>query len=254
MFREYSSIKIVNPIAKNNLVKLLGNQRLNISLSLPEYDEAEINVLSDYLILENREENKQSISLVYRSQIPQSLTHLDLFLGELYITSGQIESSLCVVQESPHALNNSLISVVNPNGHTCRIEHFQNLAVMFFKKNIDDYVISHGNYIKFCSQATHHSAYAQSFFFKLDEETLKNIHELPRGRYDSGNIVFKGKDAEYKLNLILNWKAKKASPRNRKIQPTVNIRSRKNVYYNNVYFKRLDDNIEKNCNVIVTGE
>ena len=253
MIREYSSIKIVNPVAKNNLVKLLGNQRLNVSLSLPEYDEAEINVLSDYLILEKREVNKQLLSLVYRSQVPKALTHLDLFLGELYITSGPIEASLCVLQESPHALNNGLISVVNPNGHTCRVEHFQNLAVMFLQKNIENYVISHGNYIKFCEQAMHSSSFAQSFFFGLDEETLKNLHDLPRGKYDSGNIVFKSKGGEYKLNLILNWKAKKIT--SRKMQGAiVNIKPRKNVRYNTVSFKKLDGDIEKDCKVVTIGE
>jgi hypothetical protein len=254
MLREYAAIKIANPITKNNLVRLSGNQKLNISLSLPEYDEAEINVLSDFLILESREDSKNAISLVYRSHIPDVLAHLDLFLGELYIASGPLEASLCVLRESSYAANNSLLSIVNPNGHTCRFEHFQNINVMFFHKNIESYVISHGNYIKLCEQAVHNTFSAQSFFFTLDADTIKSLHELPRGRYDSGNIVFKSKDnTEYKLNLMLNWKEKKVVTRRIQL-PTVNIKRKKSVSCSNISFKKLDGDMDAGCKVVLIGD
>jgi hypothetical protein len=254
MLREYAAIKIANPITKNNLVRLSGNQKLNISLSLPEYDEAEINVLSDFLILENREDSKKAISLVYRSHVPEALAHLDLFLGELYVASGPLEASLCVLRESAYATNNSLLSIVNPNGHTCRFEHFQNINVMFFHKNIESYVISHGNYIKLCEKSTHNSLSAQSFFFTLTADTINSLHELPHGRYDSGNIVFKSRDNnEYKLNLILNWKEKKVASRRIRF-PTINIKRKKFVSCSNISFKKLDGDIDAGCKVVLIGD
>jgi len=254
MLREYAAIKIVNPITKNNLVRLSGNQKLNISLSLPEYDEAEINVLSDFLVLEKREESSKAISLAYRTHIPEVLAHLDLFLGELYIASGPLDASLCILRESEYAENNSLLSVVNPNGHTCRFEHFQNINVMFFHKNIESYVISHGNYIKLCERASHNTFSSQSFLFTLDADTIKHLHELPRGRYDSGNIIFKSKDnTEYKLNLMLNWKEKKVVPRS--IQPpTINIKRKKSLSCSNISFKKLDGDIDAGCRVVLIGD
>lgn len=254
MLREYAAIRIVNPITKNNLVKLSGNQKLNILLSLPEYDEAEINVLSDFLVLEKREESSKFISLDYRTHIPEILAHLDLFLGELYIASGPLDASLCILKESEYAVDNSLLSVVNPNGHTCRFEHFQDINVMFFNKNIESYVIYHGNYTKLCERSIHKAFNYQSFFFALDSDTIKCLHELPRGRYDSGNIVFKGKDdSEYKLNFMLNWREKKVTYRNVQI-PTVNIKKKKSVSCSNISFKKLDGDIDTGCKVVLIGD
>lgn len=255
MLKEYAAIKIANPITKNNLVKLSSNQKLNISLSLPEYDEAEINVLSDFLILEKREESKKTISLLYRTHIPEAVNYLDLFLGELYIASGPIEASLCILHESPYASNNGVLSIINPNGHTCRFEHFQKLNVIFFHKNIQSYALTHGNYTRLCERTAYNAISTQSFTFSLDDDTIGSLHELPRGRYDSGNIIFKsGDNTEYKLNLILNWKEKKAV--NRRIQlPMVNNRRKKNaVLCNNVSFKKVEGDMDAGCKVVFVGD
>ena len=69
MSKEYAAVKIVNPIVKNHLVRLAPNQKLNLLLSLPEYDEAEINLLSDFLTLEDRQDTAKTISLVYKQII-----------------------------------------------------------------------------------------------------------------------------------------------------------------------------------------
>jgi len=253
MLKEHAAVKVVNPITKNHLVRLAAGQKLNVSLSLPEYDEAEINLLSDFLTLEKREDQEKAIGLLFRQNIPINLTHLDLFLGELYITSGPIETSLCVLNESHYAFDSSILSVVNPNGHTCRFEHYQSLNILFFNKNITHYTVTYGNYSKLCEKSSQTSFGYQNFLFTLDEDTIKSLHELPRGRYDSGNILFKGQDNnEYKLSLIMNWKEKKPLSR-RIVQPIINKRRNK-VMCTNVSFKQLEGDIDAGCKSILIGD
>lgn len=252
MSKEYAAIKIANPILKNHLVKLAPDQKLNLSLSLPEYDEAEINLLSDFLILEERHDSDKIISLSYKQNIPRNFQHCpSLFLGELHVISGPIESSLCLLSQIPNAWDAN-ISVVNPNGQACRFDHDQMINVFFFQKFIQDFAIESGTYTKLRIQSpvVNHLGF-QQYSFTLDDLSLQNLYELPRGRYDSGKIIFKSKQETFNFGLILNWKEKKQT--NKKVVTPIINRRRNAVRCSNVSFKKLDKEIDVDCNFVEIG-
>lgn len=251
MSKEYAAIKIVNPIVKNHLVRLAPDQKLNLLLSLPEYDEAEINLLSDFLSLEERHDSDKIISLSYKQNIPKNFNFPSLFLGELHVISGPIESSLCLLLQTPNAWNAHL-SVVNPNGQACRFDHDQMINVFFFQKFIQDFAIESGTYTKLRIQSSiiNHVGF-QQYSFVLDDLSLQNLYELPRGRYDSGKIIFKSQQEIFNFGLILNWKEKKQL--NKKVVTPIINRRGNMVRRSNVSFKKLDKEIDVDCNFVEIG-
>lgn len=251
MSKEYAAIKIVNPIVKNHLVRLAPDQKLNLLLSLPEYDEAEINLLSDFLSLEERHDSDKIISLSYKQNIPKNFNFPSLFLGELHVISGPIESSLCLLLQTPNAWNAHL-SVVNPNGQACRFDHDQMINVFFFQKFIQDFAIESGTYTKLRIQSSiiNHVGF-QQYSFVLDDLSLQNLYELPRGRYDSGKIIFKSQQEIFNFGLILNWKEKKQL--NKKVVTSIINRRGNMVRRSNVSFKKLDKEIDVDCNFVEIG-
>jgi hypothetical protein len=253
MSKEYAAVKIVNPIVKNHLVRLAPNQKLNLLLSLPEYDEAEINLLSDFLTLEDRQDTAKTISLVYKQIVPNNFQHCpSLFLGELHVISGSIESSLCLLLQTPNAWDTH-ISVVNPNGQACRFDHDQMINIFFLQKFIEDFAIESGTYTKLRIQSStvNHAGF-QLYSFALDDLSLQNLCELPRGRYDSGKIIFKSQQETFNFSLILNWKEKKKLY-SKVVLPIIN-RKRNAVRCANVSFKKLDKEIDTDCNFVEIGD
>lgn len=248
MSKEYAPIKIVNPIVKNHLVRLAPNQKLNLLLSLPEYDEAEINLLSDFLTLESRQDTANTISFVYKQIIPNDFQFLNLFLGELHIISGPIESSLCLLLETNS--ENSVLSVVNPNGQMCRFDHDQMISISFYQKMISDFSIESGTYTKLCVKSSIFNPGFQQFHFALDDLSMEALGDLPRGRYNSGNILFRGSET-YKFGLILNWKEKKKFYK-KSILPIMD-KKKNAVRCVNVSFKKLDKEIDADCNFVEIG-
>lgn len=248
MSKEYAAVKIVNPIVKNHLVRLAPNQKLNLLLSLPEYDEAEINLLSDFLTLEDRQDTAKTISLVYKQIIPNNFQFPNLFLGELHIISGPIESSLCLLLETNS--ENSVLSVVNPNGQMCRFDHDQMISISFHKKMISDFSIESGTYTKLCIKSSIFNPGFQQFHFALDDLSMAALGDLPRGRYNSGNILFRGSET-YKFGLILNWKEKKKLY-GKAVLPIIN-KKKNTVRCANVFFKKLDKEIDTDCNFVEIG-
>lgn len=249
MSKEYAAIKIVNPIVKNHVVRLAPDQKLNLLLSLPEYDEAEINLLSDFLSLEERCDANKTISLSYKQNIPKSFQHCPcLFLGELHVISGSIESSLCILLQIPD-MGRDCVTVVNPNEQTCRFDHEQAINVFFFQKFIQDFTIESGIYTKLSIRSSTVNDKFQSYSFILDDSSLETLQELPYGRYDSGKIIFKSQKEVFIFGLILNWKDKKLH--RRAVLPIINKKNA--VRRANVSFKKIDKEIDTDCNFVEIG-
>jgi hypothetical protein len=121
------------------------------------------------------------------------------------------------------------------------------INVFFYQKFIQDFAIESGTYTKLRIQSSivQHIGF-QQYSFALDDLSLQNLYELPRGRYDSGKIIFKSEQETFDFGLILNWKEKKQI--NKKVvTPIIN---RRMVRCSNVSFKKLEKEIDVDCNFV----
>ena len=85
MQKEYSAIKITNPIILGHLVRLYPNQKIIIVLNDIN---SEINVLSDFLIVEKRDIVYNQLICIISQKYPQfNLKESIFFMGEIYIYS-----------------------------------------------------------------------------------------------------------------------------------------------------------------------
>lgn len=234
MQKEYLAVKITNPAIQGHLVKLYPNQKVILLLNDCS---SEINIQSDFLILEKREIVDSQLVCVFSQKNPNfHLKTASLFLGEIYIYSQLNTSSLCLFL-SESGIHYNSICVINPNKQVCRFNPDQILDVYFLNKNIKNYCIIPGLHFKLINSLADYSNKDQYFRFQLD---FSKNNALPNGKYESGSIVFYGLET-YQFNLILNW--------NKKIYP-INYRYRQAMRSNVIINKKLTTDLEFGCKYV----
>jgi hypothetical protein len=225
---KHSNIRIKNPLSKNHFVKLLNGQKISLIFNKPELQDCSISISTDLLEIEEIFPVHKGWSAVISQKLDFSSFESSVFLGDIVISNkNEVVSSLAVATHS----SNDFYKIANPTNNKFRLEPHHVLDVVFYSFQYGEHYncslaagqlrlekIDHSVRILnfdetfILADKSVRPIEEHSFKFRLDEQSIKIIQTLPKGKYDSGKISFyKFTDVHQVSNVSVtcNWRKKK---------------------------------------------
>lgn len=269
---KFFNIRIKNPLSKNHFVKLLHGQKITLIFNKPELQDCSISLSTDLLQIEEILPSHKGWSAVISQKNDFSSFESSVFLGDVVISNKkEIVSSLAVATHS----KNDFYKIASPVNNKFRLEPHHVLDVIFYSfqrgecynfnlttgqlrlKNID-HSIRTVKYDEICILADNSMQPIQehSFKFTLDEQSLRTIQTLPKGKYDSGKISFNKFSSVHEtvsISVTCNWRKKKFIAPKTFVFPKNTIkhfmRMPKQAMKTNVTLKKLECELDVGCNI-----
>jgi hypothetical protein len=254
----------------------LPKQKIYLFLTDTELQSCFVQVTGSFLQLDDITPTQNgwmaSISQVWEFENPPNYS---LFLGnvELLDNNNEIVSSLCVVFNT---FETDYFRVIQPKNNKFRLESHQILDVVFYSFDWDDEWICTTDAGEFRLEAIdqririvgkfsgtqipsfngHYPVQEYSYRFKLDTPSVELLQDLPKGRYDGGNVSFfktNGDLQKANLQIVLNWRENKPLVYKTLLLPKKVQKPPKQAMYSVVALKKMIcEEIDARCNVIFT--
>lgn len=222
MSKNYCPVRIKNPATKNSLVRLLTDQKMHILFSGKEYSEYKIDVVGDYLAVEDVSEIEEGwMASIYQKSNLISYFESSLLLGgiNLFDKNNTNAASFCVVSNSQ---NNDYLRVINPKNSFCNLSPDQVLDVVIYGSLNDNWTAypSHKDLslelIQHSTKPTKHlmsdgkSLMIEYFFrFRFNHKSVETLSHMPFAKMDAGSVLFvNSKKQRGEINVTCCWRGK----------------------------------------------
>lgn len=272
MQKDYSPVRIKNPVHKHVLIRLLLGQKLNVIFDKEEFQDYKLDIVGQFLVVHD----VQEIGKGWMATIAQETEKIDftdntLFLGGVNLfNSNHINSaSLCVVSQND---NDDILRIVNPSTISCNLEANQLLDVVFHSNDFNLRWQAYPSGMNLCVEQLQYLVrqpkiysgylYEHFFRFRFNSTSVQYISEQPYGKYDGGHIMFtSNKNDKSIIKLTCSWRNKN-SPYKALLVPkmpavcnnsSIFKRFKKQAMHAKVEINKIDDqSLENGCNVVVS--